>query len=400
MICGGGFEGNFGKLLYLNMRKFLWGLISMLVGLAVVLELTGNHHVYRTLSMTIFRGKMGPGIDELNDFPTRAIAHGQGIPWPMSIRYGVAKPEPGLLAKAIEFETTALVVIENDSLVYEQYFSGYDQETLSNSFSMAKSFVGLLIGMALKDGYIKNLDEPIGNYLPEFKEEPYAGITIRHLLSMSSGLDFKESYGSLFGWPAKAYYGNDVNATVMNAPKLNEPGKVYEYKGGDTQLLGMILEKVLGKEKVSDYAAKLWQKIGSESDAFWSLDKEDGMEKVSCCYYATARDFARFGKLVMQYGKWSNEQLIDSSYIAQSMQLAPTITKDGKANSQYGYQWWVMKHQNMDVFYARGIKGQYIFCIPQKKMVIVRLGHKRAEKQGEELPKDIFDYLNLGLGLN
>jgi CubicO group peptidase (beta-lactamase class C family) len=156
----------------------------------------------------------------------------------------------------------------------------------------------------------------------------------------------------------------------------------------------------LGKEKVSDYAAKLWQKIGSESDAFWSLDKEGGMEKVSCCYYATARDFARFGKLAMQYGNWSNEQLIDSSYIAQSMQLAPTITKDGKVNTQYGYQWWVMKHQNMDVFYARGIKGQYIFCIPQRKMVIVRLGHKRAEKQGEELPKDIFDYLNLGLGLN
>ena len=382
------------------MRKFLLGFILVVVGIAVGVEFTGNHHVYRTISMTIFRGKLGPSIDELKDFPTRTIAHAQGTPWPMSARCGVVKPDPSLLAKAIEFETTALVVIENDSLVYEQYFSGYDKETLSNSFSMAKSFVGLLVGKALKEGYIKNLDEPIGNYLPEFKVEPYSEITIRHLLSMSSGLDFKESYGSLFGWPAKAYYGDDVNATVMNAPKLNEPGMVYEYKGGDTQLLGMILVKVLGKIKVSDYAASLWQKIGSESDAFWSLDKEGGMEKVSCCYYATARDFARFGKLVMQNGRWDNEQLIDSSYIAQSMQLTPTITKEGKPNTQYGYQWWVMKHQNLDVFYARGIKGQYIFCIPQKKMIIVRLGHKRAEKQGEELPQDIFDYLNLGLGLN
>jgi CubicO group peptidase (beta-lactamase class C family) len=216
---------------------------------------------------------------------------------------------------------------------------------------------------------------------------------------MSSGLDIKESYGSLFGWPAKAYYGKDVNATVFGAPIVTEPGKVYEYKGGDTQLLGMALQKALDKQSVSDYASKLWQKMEAESDAYWSLDKENGMEKVSCCYYATARDFARFGKLLMQYGKWNEEQLIDSAYIAQSTQLTPTLTKKGEANTQYGYQWWVMKHHDLDVFYARGIKGQYIFCIPEKRMVIVRLGHLRAEKEGDELPKDIFDYLDMGLGM-
>jgi tetratricopeptide (TPR) repeat protein len=121
---------------------------------------------------------------------------------------------------------------------------------------------------------------------------------------MSSGLDFKEDYGSMFSWPAKAYYGKDVNATILNPPKVNEPGEVYSYKGGDTQLLGMILEKATGK-RVATYASeKLWGRIGAESDAFWSLDVEDGMEKVSCCFYATARDFARFGKLYMNYGKY------------------------------------------------------------------------------------------------
>ncbi|MDZ4667232.1 MAG: serine hydrolase [bacterium] len=382
------------------MQKFFKGLFLVIIGLAIAIELTGNHHIYRTLAMTIFRGQMGPAIDELNDFPTRAIKHSQGKAWPISRRYGLVRPEPILIQKTLEYKTTAFLVIERDSLLFEEYFDGYDEGTLSNSFSMAKSFTGLLVGMAMKDGYLKNLDEPIGNYVEAYKDEKFKGITIRNLLGMSSGLDFKESYGSIFGWPAKAYYGTDVNATVFGAPMINEPGKVFEYKGGDTQLLGMMLEKVLGKAKVSEYAAVLWQKIEAQSDAYWSLDKENGMEKVSCCYYARARDFARFGKLMMQYGNWNNEQLIDSAYIAQSINFTPTLTKEGKPNTQYGYQWWVMKHKNLDVFYARGIKGQYIFCIPEKKMVVVRLGHKRAEKEGDELPKDIYDYLDMGLGMS
>ncbi|OYU96955.1 MAG: serine hydrolase [Bacteroidetes bacterium B1(2017)] len=381
------------------MRKILIGLSILLLGFVLFIQLSGNQHVYRTLAMTIFRGKLGPGIDELKDFPTRTIQNLKPEPWPKSTIYGSVQPAKELLEKATTYKTTAILVIQNDSILYETYFDGYDAKTVSNSFSMAKSFTGLLIGCALKDGYIKSLDEAIGMYVPEFTKSPYDKITIRHLLMMSSGLDFKESYGSLFGWPAKAYYGTDVNATVMNAPKLNEPGTVYEYKGGDTQLLGMILKKATGKN-VAEYASeRLWKQIGAEDQAYWSLDKENGMEKVSCCYYATAHDFARFGKLCMNYGKWNSTQLIDSSYIAQSMVLAPLKTKDGLPNTQYGYQWWVMNHEGLDVFYARGIKGQYIFCIPEKKLIIVRLGHKRADKKGEELPEDIFDYLNLGLGM-
>ena len=382
------------------MRKIVNGVaILVIIGVAY-LEISGNTHVYRTIGMTIFRGKMEPGIDELKDFPNREIANSAPLPWVKSSKYGQLNPPNNLLAQAITYETTALLVIQNDSILFEQYFDGYDAQTLSNSFSIAKSFTGLLIGCALKDGYIKSLDQTVGSFIPEFKAEPYASITIRHLLMMSSGLDFKENYSSIFGWPAKAYYGKDVNATVFNAPKINEPGTVYEYKGGDTQLLGMILEKVTGK-RISEYASeRLWQKIGAENKAFWSLDIVNGMEKASCCYYATAHDFARFGKLCMQYGKWNGEQLIDSSFIAQSITLSNTVTKEGKPNTQYGYQWWIMKHRGLEVFYARGIKGQYIFCIPEKNMIVVRLGHKRADKKGDELPGDIFYYLDLGLALN
>lgn len=381
------------------MKKALIILSGIAIVLVAIIQISGNNHIYRTLAMTIFRGQLGPEIDELNDFPTRKIEASQAQPWPKSVFYQKVKPNTDLMNKAIQYKTSAFLVIQNDSLLFEQYFDNYDASTLSNSFSMAKSVTGLMIGMALKDGLLPNLDVKVGNYVKGYDVAPYHQISVRHLLMMSSGLDFKESYGSLFGWPAKAYYGTDVNATIQGAPKVNEPGTVYEYKGGDTQLLGMILDSVLGEKRVSDYASVLWKKIGAESDAFWSLDVANGMEKVSCCYYATAHDFARFGKLYMQYGKWNGEQIIDSSFVAESIVAAPTKTKEGLANTQYGYQWWVMDYKGMHVFYARGIKGQYIFCIPNKNMIIVRLGHKRADKKGDELPGDIFDYLEMGLGM-
>ncbi|MCG9881214.1 MAG: beta-lactamase family protein [Bacteroidia bacterium] len=379
------------------MRKFFLILFFFLIGSAMIIKLSGNEHIYRTLAMTIFRFQMGPQIDELEDFPSRQIAAGNPEPWPVSAHFGSAKPLPDFLNKAISYKTTALVLIQNDSLLYEQYFDGYDKDRVSNSFSMAKSFTSLLIGKAIQEGLIKDIDAPIGQYLQDFKNAPYDKISIRHLLTMSSGLDFKESYGSLFGWPAKAYYGTDVNATVYNAPKLYEPGTIYEYKGGDTQLLGMILAEVIKPKKVSEYASELWRKIGAESNAFWSLDSENGMEKVSCCYYANARDFARFGKLLLQKGKWNNEQLIDSNFIEASIKPGNNLTKAGNTNTEYGFQWWLLNYKGKTVWYARGIKGQYLFCLPNENLILVRLGHFRAEKKGDEIPQDVFDYLDLAL---
>jgi CubicO group peptidase (beta-lactamase class C family) len=379
------------------MRKIFSILFFIVIGSAIIIKLSGNQHIYNTIALTIFRGQMGPQIDELNDFPSRQIMIGNPQPWPVSASFGSAKINSELLNKAINYKTTALVVIKNDSLLYEQYFDGYDKDKVSNSFSMAKSFTALLIGKAIQEGLIKDIDAPIGQFLPDFKVAPYDKISIKHLLSMSSGLDFKESYGSLFGWPAKAYYGSDVNATVYHAPKLNEPGKVFEYKGGDTQLLGMILAEVIKPKKVSEYASELWEKMGAESNAYWSLDQENGMEKVSCCYYATARDFARFGKLLMQKGKWQNEQLIDSNFLEASIKPGNNLTKAGKQNSEYGFQWWLLNYKGKSVWYARGIKGQYVFCIPSEQIIMVRLGHLRAEKKGEDIPQDVFDYIDIAL---
>jgi CubicO group peptidase (beta-lactamase class C family) len=381
------------------MKRIFFASVA-LIGIAYIfLYLTGNKHVPTALYKTILHGKLGPDINELNDFATNRIIKAEGQAWPVSVHYNLMVGSSSALQKLKELETTAFLVIKDDSLLYEWYDLGYDKETLSNSFSMAKSFTAALIGCALKDGLIQSLDEPIGKYIEAYAVAPYDKITIRHALMMSSGLDFKESYGSLFAWPAKAYYGDDVNATIIGPDKIVEPGTVYAYKGGDTQLLGIIIKKVTGMA-VAEYAAKrLWTKIGAESDAFWSLDREGGMEKVSCCYYATARDFARFGKLYLQNGRWGDEQIIDSAYVAQSLVPGAPKKENGEPNLEYGYQWWLLEHKGQKVFYARGIKGQYIFIIPQTKTIIVRLGHKRAEKKGDELPSDIFDWLNLAQDL-
>jgi len=205
------------------------------------------------------------------------------------------------------------------SPAFEAYWDGYGKDSYSNSFSMAKSIVSLLVGCAINDGYIRSIDDPVGNYLPEFAEGDKAKITIKHLLTMSSGLSWDESYSTLFSLTTKGYYGNNLSQLVLNQTVVKEPGKTFEYRSGDTQLLSLIIEKATG-ETLSDYASeKIWTKVGAEHDALWCLDRNDGVEKAFCCFNSNARDFARFGQLVLNQGMWNGEQIVPASYLAEAL---------------------------------------------------------------------------------
>ncbi len=180
---------------------------------------------------------------------------------------------------------------------------------------------------------------------------------------------------------------------------MDEPGKVFKYLGGNTQLLASILEKVTGKT-LSDYASeKLWIPIGAKNPAYWSLDKENGTEKASCCFNSNARDFARIGKLYLDSGKWNGKQLISLDYVLNSIKPADLVDESGKKNEKYGYQWWTIpNYKGHDIFYMRGILGQYVLCIPDKKMLVIRLGHKREKTApGQDHPGDVFHYLDAAL---
>lgn len=381
--------------------KFLKWLLIVLVSVFAIAETyifaSGNTYLNTLFPLTIFSGKMGPDIDELTLFNRNEVPTESPQPWAVSDQQAVLNDSVLQLMEL--YETVSFVVIKNDTVKFEKHWEGYNDSSLVNSFSMAKSITAMLVGCALKDGLIKSVDELVANYIDEFKVGDLQKITIKHLLTMSSGLGFKEDYSSMFSWPAEAYYGPDVNGlTIKQAMVETEPGKIWFYKGGDTQLLGIILKKVTGKT-VAQYASeKLWKPLGAEQPAFWSLD-EHGMEKVSCCWYSNAKDFARIAKLMMSQGNWNGQQIIDSAYIKEALTPADLLDRKGNKNQQYGYQWWLMKHKGHDVFYARGIRGQYIFAIPNTKTIVVRLGHKRAKKEGDELPEDIFVYLDAALSM-
>jgi len=381
--------------------KFLKWLLILLISVFAIAETyifaSGNTYLNSLFPLTIFSGKMGPDIDELTLFNHNEVSTQSPQPWAASDQQAVLNDS--ILQLMESYETVSFVVIKNDTVQFEKYWEGYNDSSLVNSFSMAKSITAMLVGCALNDGLIKSVDEPVANYIDEFKVGDLQKITIKHLLTMSSGLAFKEDYSSMFSWPAEAYYGPDVNClTIKQSKPETEPGKTWFYKGGDTQLLGIVIKKVTGKT-VAQYASeKLWKPMGAEQPAFWSLD-EQGMEKVSCCWYSNAKDFARIAKLMMNYGKWNGLQIIDSAYVVDA--ITPPILLDSKGNKskQYGYQWWLMNHRGHQVFYARGIRGQYIFAIPDIKTIVVRLGHKRAKKDGDELPEDIFVYLDAALSI-
>ncbi len=339
-------------------------------------------------------------IDDYTIFENRPVMNASVQPWAEGEGYNKHVLADSLETRIEKLNPVAFLVSQNGQLVYEQYWDGYNAESYSNSFSMAKSIIGLLTGIAVQEGYIKSLDEPVGNYLPAFKEGTNKELTIRDLLTMSSGLNWDESYGSPFSVTTKAYYGEDLPALVNDLKVIETPGKRWEYLSGNTQVLALILEKATG-QRVSEYASeKLWKPLGTSSPALWSLDEAEGTEKAYCCFNSNARDFARLGQLVLNEGRWNDTTLIDPAFLAEALQPAAYLTDDaGETVDFYGYQWWIVNYKGREIPYARGILGQYIFILHDKNAVAVRLGHNRDPEYIGHHPKDVYLYLDAAYSL-
>jgi len=339
-------------------------------------------------------------IDNYAIFNNRLVQNSQPVPWKHDSLYNMQVIAPEYLNVFDTFGTTAYVVIQNNKLVHEEYWDGAGDTTHSNSFSVAKSIVSLLIGSLLDEGKIKSLDQPVTDFLPEFKNTNGFNLRIKDLLSMSSGIDWEEGYSSLFSPTTKAYYGNNLANQMYELQVKNEPGKIFEYQSCDTQLLSLIIEKITGKT-LSEFASeKLWKPLGSEYPAFWSLDKADGIEKAYCCFNSTATDFARIGQMVLDSGQFNNRQIISKKYLAQATTPATWLkNKQGETCDYYGFQFWMLSHKGHKVVYARGILGQYIFIIPSMNAVVVRLGTARSDKKVNDVPTDIYTYLDAAFNI-
>ena len=272
-------------------------------------------------------------------------------------------------------KTVAFLIIKNDTIQYEKYFKGYDKESIVPSFSMAKSVTSILIGCAIDEGLIKSVDEPITSYIPELKKNGLDKVTIKHLLQMTSGIKFNESYVNPFGDAASFYYGLNLRKEIGKMKLKTEPGKKFEYVSANTQLLGLVLERSLKDKTITSYLQeKIWTPLEMEYDASWSIDrKKNGLEKTFCCLNARARDFAKIGRLYKNKGNWNGKQIVSQKWVEESTKLD---TSEGSANF-YQYQWW-LPTPNED-FMAEGILGQFVYVNPKKDLIIVRLGKNEGK---------------------
>ena len=352
----------------------------------LVIWISGYGYIYKTLIYTY------PGIDDLNIFDTRIVHDGNPQPWPESFSYNKIKLTGDLENELARNETVAFLVVKNDSIVHEQYSDNFKSNSLVNSFSVSKSIVGVLTGIAIRDGLF-NLDDAVGMYIPEFKTGENSKLKIRHLITMSSGLNWDESYSSLFSMTTEAYYGTDLKKLILCLKVIEEPGKTFRYMSCNTVLLAIIISITSGMS-ISDYASKyLWNSIGASQSAYWSLDNNDGLEKSYCCFYSTARDFAKVGKLFLDSGYWNGQEIVPFDFVMESIKPNGCVDGNGNPVDYYGFHWWLMNSGENKIFYARGILGQYIIVIPEERIIIVRLGKLRGEKNNNHYT-DMINYTN------
>jgi CubicO group peptidase (beta-lactamase class C family) len=278
-----------------------------------------------------------------------------------------------------ENETRALLVLRHDVIVYERYFGGITAETRLPAFSMSKTFGAVLIGAALRDGLIDSVQQHLVEFVPALSARPgYRGITLEHLLRMTSGIDFDEE--STAG--AMLYYTTDLRSLTHSFDVRTLPGQHYQYGSLSAQLLWEVLENRLGGRTVTRYfEERLWEPLGAERPAAWSLDSaEKGVEKFSSGLSATARDYARLGVLFQHGGRVRDRPVISEQWVEDS--LAPddvagiVHTTDG-AVRRGRYEWfWTLDGRS---YFAKGYNGQYVFVDRDRDVVVVRFGEGYGE---------------------
>lgn len=378
------------------MKKRIKGFVYLILALFSLLYISKYDYLLEAVSKIYLTGHVTAYLEDYKKFDNRVLpASTSPQPWPLHSSYNKISISSALETYHQENETVAFLVIKEDSLIYENYYENFGPKTKSNSFSVVKSMISAMMGKAIEQGYIESLDQKVIDFLPELKG-PFANqVTVGDLSSMASGLKWSEKYYSPFSVTTAAYFVKDLGQVMLDQPINKEPGKSFRYTSGTTQLLGMVITKATGKNLTAYFYESLWNSMGAEGEALWQLDSnEKGLEKAYCCLASNARDFARFGKLYKNYGKWNGNTILDSTFIAKS--LKPRFAE----SPQYGYGWWLENYNEQRVFMMRGHLGQYIIVLPKDDLIIVRLGHKKGKKiNGNPYTEDIYVYMQAALDI-
>ena len=366
-------------------------MLIVIGALVLLIYIFNIDYIFKGVRTIYLTGNNTAFISDYEYFDNREIKSANPQPWALHKQYNTIDESDKLKELNDERKTKSFLVIKNDSILFEKYYDGHKQTDISNSFSVAKSIVTSMMGKAIMEGKIKNLDQPVSDFFEEYKNGLASELTVGDLASMSSGMKWNEKYYSVINITSESYFTDDLRSVILGQEIENKPGKGFRYSSGDTQLLAMIIEKATGTSLSNYLSQKFWDPMGAENLALWQIDSEEsGMEKAYCCIAATARDFARFGKLYIDKGKWGDTEILDSSFVELS--LNPVFDD----SPFYGYGWWLYEYEGKKVFTMNGHRGQFVISFPDENIIIVRQGDFNNKGRVSEGSGDLYQYISEG----
>lgn len=284
-------------------------------------------------------------------------------------------------------ESVAWLVVKDDQVVYERYYLGHDASTPSQLFSVSKSIFSIVVGAALADGYFASVEQPITDFVPELKGAGYDTVTIRHLLDMTSGMDYLEN-DNPFGAHAALNYTPRLEQEVLEFVISEDPGLSWQYRSGETALLGLALDRAIGSMSLTDYFEKrIWGPMGMEDRGAWSIDRAGGLERTWCCLAMSPRDLAKFGRLFLNGGAWDGQHLVPESWVDESTTVDPghallmPAVYEEIGIADHHYYWWILDRGD---YMAQGHRGQFLYVDPNRSVIVVRQGHRIDDLAFEE----------------
>jgi CubicO group peptidase (beta-lactamase class C family) len=364
------------------LSRILIAMLAIILGLAVI---AGGIYVWALASTDTSlaaRGILwgGSKFDDWKRFPSRVV-HSSGTPVNFSEQVTDVFEDFTIDGQALEVylegtNTTAFIVIHNDALLYEGYFNGSSREATQASLSVAKSFASTLVGIAIHEGFIDSLDEPVTNYIPELldRDPRFGNITLRHLIMMTSGLRFERDDSNPFSDDFITSHSPNLREAALRTEIVEKPGLRYHYNDYNPLLLGMILERATGMPVAEYLETRLWGQMGAEADGSWDMDSErSGFERMSVGINGRAIDFAKLGWLFLHGGKINDRQIVPQDWVEQIKQGRGAIFTNRGEHANYYLNYWFLDIEN-EALYAEGNFCQFIYVYPPADLVLVRHG--------------------------
>ena len=328
-----------------------------------------------------------PKVDDMNIFSNRSISpsshpfhfnySNKYLPYLDTVKlYNPnTKQESTLDTLLSQDKTSAFIIYINNQIVYEKYFRGSKESKASCVFSISKSILSALTGIVISNGYIQSIDQRITDFIPQLKGNPnFNQITIKQLLQMSSGLDWRKN--KAFDDDGKFYYTSNIRRLIVRHKLSKAPGSNWEYKNIDSELLGWVIENAT-ESTISDLVHKyLWEPMGAEFNAYWSLDSKNGVEKASSSFNACARDLLKFGCIYLNKGEFNNEQIVPQSWIANIFDIPASPNQ--QPFLMHNFLWWVPNDGAEREIVADGYLGQRLNINPKYNIVIVKLSEANS----------------------